>query len=359
MKNSVSQIFSQTFETPLELFSLVIDSEFSPWRKHDVPEERYNQLLRELPEEPIRYQVPFVPEFPPPVTAQQRYYIRLIQNAFAAYLNQLLTGIGEMPEAEKAFRIHAAVQSELAQKLTDAQDIFSRKDLVSITAPEGYKSLRAPRPDKIDSYILNILKFHLIAAAVNIRDLFPEYLEDAPVQASGFHERYFFEPLEEGMFKAPLLDKKHLTQEAVKPVQKPVFKPTMADLSDRDESPIPFEEIIAQKHLLEKVENHLYEAGFLLKDYTITKTEKKYVKPEIAQCIIELQKRSAFKSHGTVIRAGKNKVITIGPSQILAFFNARYKINLTDQFNGLRRKDTKYGAFLEARGPLIKRIFTG
>lgn len=341
---------------PLATFSSIIESDNSPWRGSHLPDAKYKQMLAALPKQLLKHQVKYVPAFLPPLVPIQQYYTRLIENAFTEYLNEFLTLMeGATIDSERTYYVTTALEGEMNQQLKDIADCFAKYHLPIISDASELEKLRAPTGNNNDAFIINVLKFHLLAIVLNIQDLYPDFTTALPKGYSDLHLYYFYQPLSDGFFVAPPAS---LIAElpAAKAIKKPpAFEPIMEDIEGRKRGPVSFEDIIRSKQLLRKMESHLIELKYLTTQYNLTDKPKKNVKREVCALILEMERRDGFKKHFF----SNNKKTEITSAHILSFFNIRYQADLKDILNGMRRKEEKYDGFYQERSMAIMAALNG
>lgn len=341
---------------PLATFSSIIESDQSPWRRNHLPEAKYRQMLAALPKQLLKHQIEYVPAFLPPLVPIQQYYTRLIENAFTEYLNEFLTLMeGAAIDLERTHYVTTALESEMDQQLRDIEDCFTKCHLPNVTDASELEKLRAPTGNNNDAFIINVMKFHLLAIVLNIQDIYPDFTTKLPKGYSDLHLYYFYEALPDGFFTAPSASLIAELPNAKAVTKPPAFEPVMDDIEGRVPKPVPFGEFIASSFLLRKMENYLFELEYLTNQYYLTDKVKKDVKREVCALILEMEQRRGFKEYIFINK--KRKKIT--PAHILRFFNNRYQTDLTDVFYGMRRKEERYETFYDKRGVAIRTAFDG
>ena len=341
---------------PLATFSSIIESDNSPWRRSHLPDAKYRQMLAALPKQLLKRQIEYVPAFLPPLVPIQQYYTRLIENAFTEYLNEFLTLMeGATIDPERNYYVTTALEGEMNQQLQDIADCFAKYDLPNVTDPSELEKLRAPTGNNNDAFIINVLKFHLLAIVLNIQDLYPDFTTTLPKGYSDLHLYYFYEALPDGFFVAPPAS--YIAQQpAAKAAKKaPAFEPIMGEIEGRKIGHVSFEDLIKSKSLLGKMESHLIELKYLTTQYNLTDKPKKGVKREVCALILEMERRDGFKKHFFC----NNKKTEITSAHILSFFNIRYQTDLKDILNGMRRKEKRYDGFYQERGYAIMAALNG
>lgn len=342
-------------KTPLDVFSCIAESDYSPWKRSYIPMERFKQLLNATPLASLRHNVPFVPVFPDPLNDIQRYYVRMIQNAFYTYLNELLTQVkGATIDVQKSYLITNALDGEINQQLLDAAESIRSHDLALATSFPDLDRLRAPTGNNTDAYIINVLKFHLLAIMLNVQNLYPRYAVNAITNPSDLHLKYFYQSLADGLFEAPQMKiEENILATAVEKFSE--FTPIMDDIKGRKKARIPFGEFIESEVLLTRMEVYLHGLGYLTDNYLLTDEVKKNVKREFCALILEIERLEGFKKVAYV----KNKKVNVTKAHLLEFFNNRYQEDFKDILNGMRRKEAAYDSFYEERSGIISKVLTG
>jgi hypothetical protein len=322
----------------LELYHQILFID-RPWMGSETTDAKYQQLLHEVSKENFAQQPLYEISFLKPLTPKRKYYHAIISNEAIAFINSVHTLIKRaLNDNERKYHIHTILSKKLPAKLRETQKIIALRKLYFSLIDDNTidKKLRD------NAYIIQYLKYRLIALYLEIQNSFPAWLKEDNLTEQDIHSLYFDEDLAGKIFigKAQDLGLPKATDTKLITKEEKKFNPIKGDFRDAKKRILSYTDLIAKPDKFAVFEIELFEQGLIDEHYNFKK--------EYGQ-IQELA--AAFR---ILIRKGYlNKYYfpghkEISERQISSFLNHRYNANIDREFRNFKEK-TRFEDYLEKK----------
>lgn len=315
----------------LELFHDILFLNQRPWKFGQQSDIKFKQLLLEVKKEYYTHQPNYEVDFIKPLSSIRKYYNSIIEYEAIAYLNDLHSEIAAaLNDNEKSYLVHVALTKLISQKLKETQQVIQEKNYL----PEQFDlKLQTKKVDKNtadESYILHLLKHHLVRLIMEIQDSYQEYLKEDALTPDEIYYNYFNEAAPERLYIKEC-------EEIAVPIKKheikfePEFKPIYRDIKPILKSKADYE-IVFKPQIFGEVESKLYEYGIIDIEYYFVKSKKQSNHTLLAAVYRVLIDNNYFRRN--II--GSNAKYT--DLDIRKYLDERYSTDTSQQFRRLTQK---------------------
>jgi len=328
----------------LSLYHNMLFLDLRPWKKRDVSEPKFKELLLGISKEDFSFQPLYEVVFEKPLTAKRKYYHALIENEAARYLNDFHSIIaGAEKVVEKKYWVHTTLTKVISQKLKETSKAIEDYQYYFEQLLTGTKSKSIGAYIFDETYIIQFLKYQLIRIYLEIQQAFQNYLKEDTVTEGELHSIYFTEqcPVKSFIVEA---QKIKLAATASQDKAKPAslqFKAKAFDFRGLQKNTLSYETIINDKNRFSRFEEELFSNSFIDHEYNYIDKHSRI--QEIAAIFHTLIKKGYFNKR----QFPKNKEIK--PVEIRKFLDFRYNSNTDKQFRTWSNKPTELADFVEAR----------
>lgn len=302
-----------------------------PWLDNTTTEQKFQQMLHELPKENLAQQPLYELVFPKPLTSKRKYYHLLFANEANRYINNLHTLMNQAGDDEKKFWIHDTLTKKLKDKLNQTETVICNNNFqLAIVADKSSDKKQAD-----DAYTIQYLKYQLIRLYLEIQNSFSVFVKEDLLTEEDIHSLYFSETPPQTSFiveAAPLNLPKPATSIAVKD-QEPQFNAIKADIRGEQKNILTYTEIIAKPDRFALVEEELFNTGLIDSQYGFIKKHGNVEKmAAVYHIIIQKKHFNPFS-----FRGGKKKITDL---HIRKFLNSRYAANIDKEFRNFKKKES-------------------
>lgn len=328
----------------LSLYHNILFLDLRPWKKRDVSESKYKELMQSISKGAFSFQPLYEVAFEKPLTAKRKYYHALIENEATQYLNNFHSIVaGAEKVNEKKYWVHTTLTKVISQKLKETSKAIEDNQyyLDQFLTCKKSKSVAAYIFD--ETYIIQFLKYQLIRIYLEIQEAFQDYLKEDAVSEDELHSIYF---LELPPSKSILVEAKKIklpipaSQVNAKPdtVQ---FIPKAFDFRTDKKGVLSYKTIVKDANRFSRFEEELFSQGLIDVDYTFGNQHGQI--QEMAAIFHTLIKKGYFNKRNF------EKKKDIKPIDIRKFLDHRYESNTFKQFQTWGYKPTELADFVEAR----------
>lgn len=324
----------------LELFNDILFLNHRPWKFGRQSEIKFKQLLFEVKKEYYTHQPNFEVDFIKPLSNIRKYYHTIIEYEAIRYLNDFHTEISEaLSKNEKSYLIHFALNKLVSQKIKETAQVIQERGYT----PEQFDlKLQSNSKDIADeSYIIHLLKHHLVRLIMEIQESYPEYLKDDELTPDEIYYKYFNEA-EPGRPYIIEAEKYPDTNQIPQPQQKenkPAFHAYRDDIWEESKNILPYSQLIKNPSRFAQIEEELYEKGLIGNNYRFS--DKHGMKKYLAAFYHQLIRKGYFRNR---IFPGN---IEVKNRDITKFLDHRYKTDVDKQFRLWDNKQEELLKFIE------------
>jgi len=325
-------------DLPLADFDAILYGHLRPAIAEQERAAYYMPEAQSLQPTPVVEPWQYKTQFPTPTTVKRRYYYYLIQRQAALFYNAFVTNIQESLNQNEAYYW---VQYSLDRVL----DGYLREVNRQIENNGWYASLvrltgtAAQQPSAEAAYVLQLLKYNLMALYLNVQHLGKAYLDALPLTPDELYEKYFDEATHTAMqINRVVTDVPTLT-----PIPEPPhtsFTPQSRDIRNPAAKVLAFDTVVADREKFARFETALYEHQIIDSQYSFVGTHGN-LQLLIVVYLLMLQK-GCFAQR----LFPKNKPLS--PLDVRRFLDHRYQTNTEKDFRRLRGDAAKQQALIDA-----------
>ncbi|WP_207493183.1 DUF6617 family protein [Aridibaculum aurantiacum] len=324
----------------LEVFNKILFLNLRPWMQGQVSEQKYLELLQEVQKEHYQFQPLFKVTFPKPVNNKRKYYAFLMENAAISYFNSIHSLISRANDNGKKYWVNDTINKKLKPKLKEAQQVikengYTREAINTTSNTTNYEDLRD------NSYIIQLLKFHLIHIYLEFQNIYAHLLSEDQLTEEEIRQYYF----SEAVIDKPVLTKADevklpatSVQIKVEPEEKslPVYK---LDFRPEEKGVLPFDVMIKNPDRFASFEEELYSHDLIDNNRNFKNIHGQL--QELAAVYYVLIRKGYFNK----MNLQKRKEIT--PLDVRKFLDHRYAASTIKQFNIWKNDPDGLAAFIE------------
>jgi len=311
----------------LELFNEILFLNHRPWQLGNQSDAKFKQLLLDLKKEYYLSQPNYEVDFIKPLSNIRKYYDAIIEYEAIAYLNNLHSEINAaLSDNEKSYLIYHALTKLISQKLKETAQIIQQRNY----SPEQFDlKLQNEKVDSNianESYVLHLLKHHLIRLVMEIQDSYQEYLKEEVLTPDEIYYTYFNEaaPKIAYIIEADNYPDTNQIPKAKQKDSKPAFNPIQDDIWELSKNMYSYNQLIKNSSRFTQFEIELYEKGLIDDKYSFT--DKHGMKKYLGACYHQLIRKGYFQKR---IFPGN---IEVKNRDITKFLDHRYKTSVDKQF---------------------------
>ena len=277
-------------------------------------------------------------QFPKPTTPKRRYYYYLLQRQAAHFYNTLFTNINASLNQNEAYywvqySLDRVLEGYLREVNRQIENTGSYATLLQLT---GTAAQQLPAET---AYVLQLLKYRLMALYLNVQQLGNAYLDAPPLTPNELYAKYFDEAPHTAMqvigvaTQAPPVN--------TLPEQRPTsFTPQSSDIRPPIDKVLPFEAVVADPEKFARFETALYENGIIKADCMFNRKHG-HLQLLIVVYVLMMNKECFAKR-----LFPQNKPLT--PVDIRRFLDHRYQTDTEKDFRRLRGDAAKQQSLIEA-----------
>lgn len=185
----------------LSLYHNILFLGLRPWKKRDVSESKYKELILTINKEAFSFQPLYEVTFQKPLTAKRKYYHALIENEDTQYLNNFHSIFaGAEKVVEKKYWVHTTLAKVISQKLKETSKAIEDNQYYLDQLLTGTKSKSVAAYFFDETYIIQFLKYQLIRIYLEIQEAFQDYLKEDAISEEELHQYNFWSNLHQNLF---------------------------------------------------------------------------------------------------------------------------------------------------------------
>jgi hypothetical protein len=326
----------------LELFNDILFLNHRPWIFGKQSDIKFKQLLLEVKKEYYAQQPKYKVDFIKPLSNIRKYYHTIIDYETRRYLNDLHTDISEaLNDDEKSYLVYFAINKLISQKIKETAQVIIEREYT----PEQFDQLQPSKkiePGIADeSYILHLLKHHLVRLIMEIQEFYPDYLKDEALQADEIYYKYFNEAALETTFikKAENYPDTNQTPQPQHRDNKPAFNAIRDDIREGKRNILSYNQLIKNPSRFAQIEEELYAQELIDSNYNFTNKHGK--KNYLAALYHQLIRKGYFYT-----RIFPDN-IEVKNREITKFLDHRYNTDVDKQFRNFQNNPQELVQLIE------------
>ena len=326
----------------LELFNDILFLNHRPWKFGKQSDLKFRQLLLEVKKEYYTHQPNYEVDFIKPLSGIRKYYHAIIEYEAIAYLNDLHSEINAaLSDNEKSYLVHVALTKLISQKLKETAPVIQERDYT----PEQFDLKLQNKKVNInianESYVLHLLKHHLVRLVMEIQDSYQEYLKEDVLTADEIYYTYFNEAAPEIAYIIEAEDYPETNQipQTQQKDSKPAFNPIRDDIWEDGKNIYSYSQLIANPSRFAQFEIELNDKELIDGNYHFI--DKHGMKKYLAACYHQLMRKGYFRKR---IFPGN---IEVKNRDITKFLDHRYKTYVDKQFRNWDNDQVALLKFIE------------
>ncbi len=293
-----------------------------PWLDNTTSEQKFRQLLHELPQENLAQQPIYELVFPKPLTAKQKYYCTLLNNEANRYINNIHSLINQASnDNEKKFWVNTTLYKKLKDKLTQTETVIKKNNFFLTDIND--KNQQQEHLD--NTYIIQNLKYQLIRLYLELQNSFPAYVKEDMLNEEDIHKLYFGEPSPDKSFIVPAANYNFPKAKQPLIIQDEIkFQPIRADFGVVPKGILKYSDVIKTPDKFSVFETELFHQELINQQYKFSKRHGQVL--ELAAAYQILIKKKYFNDY---YFPGRKKIADL---HIRKFLNNRYSANIDREF---------------------------
>jgi hypothetical protein len=326
-------------DNKLELFNDILFLNHRPWIFGKQSDIKFKQLLLEVKKEYYTHQPNFEVDFIKPLSNIRKYYHSIIEYEAIRYLNGFHAEISEaLSDNEKSYLIHFALNKLISQKIKEIAQVIQERGYT----PEQFDLKHQSNKNIADeSYIIHLLKHHLVRLVMEIQESYPKFLKDDALTPDEIYYKFFNEAVPERPYiiEAENYPNANQIPQPQQKENKPVFHAYRDDIWEEGKNILLYNQLIKNPSRFAHIEEELYDKGLIGSNYHFT--DKHGMKKYLAAFYHQLIRKGYFQSRifpGNIVV--KNRDIT-------KFLDHRYKTDVDKQFRLWDNKQEELLKFIE------------
>lgn len=326
----------------LELYNDILFLNRRPWTFGKQSDIKFKQLLLEVKKEYYTHQPNYEVDFIKPLSNIRKYYHAIIEYEATSYLNHLHSEVsGAMNDNEKSYLVHYALTKLISQLLKEVNLIIQERGYTSEQFDLKQKSEPTSSTIADESYILHLLKHHLVRLIIEIQHSYQEYLKEDTLTPDEIYYKYCNEAAPE---KAYIVEAENYpnTNQTAQPQQKEnktPFKAIRDDIREKGKNILLYNQLILKPSRFAQVEEELNDKELIDSNYKFT--DKYGMKKYLAAYYHQLIRKGYFRK---LIIPGSTEVKN---RDITKFLDHRYCTNVDKQFRNWDNNQKELLEFIE------------
>jgi len=315
----------------LDLFNDILFLNFRPWLMSKEPDFKFKQLLKDVKKEYYVNQPKYEIAFVKPLSSIRKYYCAIIEAESIRFLNDFHSEIkSALSDSEISYLIHHALNKKLSQLFKDIAKLIVERKYSTDQFDLGSNNFSKDKCIADESYILHLVKCHVVRLFVEIQDSYSEFLNEEIMSQEEVYYKYFNEQLPNPSLVMP--SKKIETPIVKKKIkEKSSFEPIRRDIQPIGYSLIDYD-MILDKDAFAKVECNLYDFGIIDIESCFIKNRKQSNNILLAAVYKILIENNYFRKN--II--GKSKICT--DIDLRKYLDARYSVDTSQQFRKIKKE---------------------
>jgi hypothetical protein len=326
----------------LELFNDILFLNLRPWIFGKQSDIKFKQLLFEVKKEYYTHQPNYEVGFIKPLSNIRKFYHAIIQYEAIAYLNDLHSEINAaLNDNEKSYLVHVALTKLISQKLKEAAQVIQERNYTTEQFDLKLQNKKVETNIADESYVLHLLKHHLVRLVMEIQDTYQEYLKEDVLMLDEIYYTYFNEATPDIAYIIEAEDYPETNQipQAQKKESKPAFNPIRDDIWEIGKNTYSYSQLIANPSRFAQFEIELHDKELIDGNYHFI--YKHGMKKYLAACYHQLVRKGYFCER---IFPGN---IEVKNRDITKFLDHRYKTNVDKQFRNWDNNQEELLKFIE------------
>ncbi len=311
----------------LELYNDILFLNHRPWRIGWQSDLKFKQLLLEVKKEYYSHQPNYEVDFLKPLSNIRRYYNAAIEYEAIKYLNDLHSEISvALSDNEKSYLVHFALNKLISQKIKETAQVINERKYTQEQFDPKQKSKITETSIADESYILHLLKHHLVRLMMEVQDSYPDYLKEEALTPDEIYYKYFNEAAPERPY---IIEAENYpnTNQSPQPQQKetkPALNAIRDDIWEQGKNIYSYNQLVKNPSRFAQVEESLFDKGLIDSNYHFT--DKHGKKKYLAAFYQQLIRKGYF--HKRMFPGN----IEVKNRDITKFLDHRYRTNIDKQF---------------------------
>ncbi len=312
----------------LKLYNDILFLSLRPWNFGKQSDIKFKQLLLEVKKQYYTRQPIYEVKFVKPLSNIRKYYHAIIEYEAIQYLNYLHADItAALSDAEQHYLIHIALNKVISQKIKEVALVIQERAYT----PEQFDLSQQPKFNDPsianESYILHLLKYHLVRLIMEIQDSYQNYLREDALSPDEIYYKYFNETAPESAYIIEAENYPNTAQAVPRAQQKnskPAFKSIRDDIWEDGKNIYTYNQLITNASRFAQIEEQLYENEIIDSNYQFI--DKHGMKKFLSAYYHQLLRKGYFRKR---ILPGN---IIVKNLDARKFLDHRYKTNVDKQF---------------------------
>ena len=311
----------------LELYNDILFLNHRPWRIGRQSDVKFKQLLLEVKKEYYTHQPNYEVDFIKPLSNIRKYFHATIEYEAIKYLNDLHSEISvALSDNEKSYLVHFALNKLISQKIKETAQVINERKYTQEQFDLKQKSKITETSIADESYILHLLKHHLVRLMMEVQDSYPDYLKEEALTPDEIYYKYFNEAAPERPY---IIEAENYpnTNQSPQPQQKEIKLALNAirdDIWEPGKNIYSYNQLVKNSSRFAQVEESLFEQGLIDSNYHFT--DKHGKKKYLAAFYQQLIRKGYF--HKRMFPGN----IEVKNRDITKFLDHRYRTNIDKQF---------------------------
>ena len=311
----------------LELYNDILFLNHRPWRIGWQSDVKFKQLLLEVKKEYYTHQPNYEVDFIKPLSNIRKYFRATIEYEAIKYLNDLHSEISAaLNDNEKSYLVHFAINKLISQKIKETAQLIQERKYTQEQFDLKQKSNTTETSIADESYILHLLKHHLVRLMMEVQDSYPDYLKEEALTPDEIYYKYFNEAAPERPYIIEAENYPNINQvpQPQKMENKPVFNAIRDDIWENSKNILHYSQLIINVSRFAQFEEELYDRGLINSHYHFM--DKYGNQKYLAACYHQLLRKGYFRKR---IFPGN---IEVKNRDITKFLDHRYRTDVDKQF---------------------------
>ncbi|MGD9928754.1 MAG: DUF6617 family protein [Mangrovibacterium sp.] len=311
----------------LELYNDILFLNHRPWIFGKQSDIKFKQLLLEVKKEYFTHQPNYEVDFVKPLSNIRKYYQSIIEYEAVRYLNDLHTEISAaLTDNEKSYLVHFALNKLVSQKAKETAQVIQDRSYTPEQFDLKSQSKTADLSVADESYVLHLLKHHLVRLIMDVQASYPEYLKEEALTPDEIYYKYFNEAAPEKSYITEAENYPN-TNQVPQPRQnenKPAFNAIRDDVWEKGKNILAYSQLIVNPSRMAQMEKELYDKGLIDNNYHFI--DKYGNQKYLAAYYHQLLRKGYFRKR---IFPGN---IEVKNRDITKFLDHRYRTDVDKQF---------------------------
>lgn len=321
-------------------FHRILFLDLMPWQIGDWPVAKFKELNHRLVRVLPAVQPFFKVELGKALSPKRAYFYSIIDSASNKYLNEIFEIHGVLTKTnEFKYWAHRELTKSLAAKLTDIENIISKRNLQLEGLNPNLKSQNDDADHQDEIFIIQALKQHLIRLYLEVQELFKDHLSEPFRTEEDLHNIFFSELKPEAVFIHPSEPLVKADPGKIEVVPEIVFEPKSFDFHQPPKGVLLFGAVVKNPSRFANFERLMFANGLITDQYSFI--QQKGILTLFAAIYRLLISKGYFNQH---LFPGRKP---IKPIAFQKFLDHRYNIKTEQQFRSYNKKPELWIAITE------------